>query len=216
MARSILRILVAAEHVAHVSAGDSLWAFSSEGPDLVGRCVAEAVAKHPARWRWRTPRRRWWVSLNPALVPPLTRQYAQGSSSASYGTSPTGAKADISSSSNSVTATGYRTRPKTLGLVERSIPTPQACPEGSPGLAAGGRGGPGSTRAFPTPRRYHGYPRLRAAPSMMCPTVWHASMAFSTDSKMSFQRMTTIGSIPVSNNDARPWRNNRSPSFSRR
>ncbi len=41
-------------------------------------------------------------------------------------------------------------------------------------------------------------------------------MAASSDSKMSFQRITTIGSIPATNSDAIASRLSRSPSFSRR
>ena len=39
-------------------------------------------------------------------------------------------------------------------------------------------------------------------PSRMWATLSAESMASSSRSKMSFQRMTTIGSIPVSNSDA--------------
>src|SRR6202034_2341582 len=59
-------------------------------------------------------------------------------------------------------------------------------------------------------------PRLSIMPSITCATVSHASTAASSDSKMSFQRITTIGSAPPpANSEATPSRSSRSPSFSR-
>ena len=58
--------------------------------------------------------------------------------------------------------------------------------------------------------------RLSVIPSSTCATVSQASTAASSDSKMSFQRITTIGSVPCANSDATPSRSRRSPSFSRR
>ena len=53
-------------------------------------------------------------------------------------------------------------------------------------------------------------------PSRMFATRSVASIASSSRSKMSFQRITTIGSIPLSNSDATASRVMRSPSFSSR
>ncbi len=57
---------------------------------------------------------------------------------------------------------------------------------------------------------------LSVIPSSTCATVSQASTAASSDSKMSFQRITTIGSMPWTKSDATPSRWRRSPSFSRR
>ena len=65
-------------------------------------------------------------------------------------------------------------------------------------------------RSAPAPRC------LSVIPSSTCATVSHASTAASSDSKMSFQRITTIGSMPPANSEATPSRCRRSPSFSRR
>jgi hypothetical protein len=40
-------LLVAAEHVGDIGAGESGWALACRGPDLVGGRVAEAVAEDP-------------------------------------------------------------------------------------------------------------------------------------------------------------------------
>src|SRR5664280_877592 len=53
-------------------------------------------------------------------------------------------------------------------------------------------------------------------PSTTWATVSQASTDASRDSKMSFQRITTIGSMPPANSEATPSRCRRSPSFSRR
>ena len=53
-------------------------------------------------------------------------------------------------------------------------------------------------------------------PSSVFATCSQASIASSRRSKMSFQRMTTSGSMPASNSDAMASRLTRSPSFSRR
>jgi hypothetical protein len=53
-------------------------------------------------------------------------------------------------------------------------------------------------------------------PSSVLATCSQASIASSRRSKMSFQRMTTSGSMPLSNSDAMASRLMRSPSFSRR
>ena len=53
-------------------------------------------------------------------------------------------------------------------------------------------------------------------PSRMLATRSVASIAASSRSKMSFQRITTIGSIPPSNSEATASRVIRSPSFSSR
>ena len=45
-------------------------------------------------------------------------------------------------------------------------------------------------------------PRLSAMPSSMCATVSQASTDASRQSKMSFQRITTIGSMPLANSEA--------------
>ena len=57
---------------------------------------------------------------------------------------------------------------------------------------------------------------LITMPSRMFATVSAASIPSSRRSKMSFQRITSIGSMPRSNSDARASRSTRSPSFSRR
>ena len=57
---------------------------------------------------------------------------------------------------------------------------------------------------------------LMTMPSMMLAARSAASMAASRRSKMSFQRITTIGSIPPSNSEATASRVMRSPSFSSR
>ena len=57
---------------------------------------------------------------------------------------------------------------------------------------------------------------LMTMPSMMLAARSAASMAASRRSKMSFQRITTMGSIPPSNSDATASRVMRSPSFSSR
>ena len=57
---------------------------------------------------------------------------------------------------------------------------------------------------------------LMTMPSRMLATRSVASMASSRRSKMSFQRITTMGSMPVSNSEAIASRVMRSPSFSRR
>jgi hypothetical protein len=57
---------------------------------------------------------------------------------------------------------------------------------------------------------------LMTMPSMMLATVSVASMAASRRSKMSFHRITTIGSMPPLNSEATASRVIRSPSFSRR
>ena len=57
---------------------------------------------------------------------------------------------------------------------------------------------------------------LMTMPSMMLAALSAASMAASRRSKMSFQRITTMGSIPPSNSEATASRVMRSPSFSRR
>ena len=53
-------------------------------------------------------------------------------------------------------------------------------------------------------------------PSSTLAAVSHASTAASSDSKMSFQRITTIGSMPSANSDATASRTIRSASFSSR
>ena len=53
-------------------------------------------------------------------------------------------------------------------------------------------------------------------PSSTLAAVSHASTAASSDSKMSFQRITTIGSMPLTNSDATASRTIRSASFSSR
>ena len=53
-------------------------------------------------------------------------------------------------------------------------------------------------------------------PSSTLAAVSHASTAASSDSKMSFQRITTIGSMPSTNSDATASRTIRSASFSSR
>ena len=53
-------------------------------------------------------------------------------------------------------------------------------------------------------------------PSTTWATCSQASTAASSDSKMSFQRITCIGSMPAANRAATPSRSSRSPSFSRR
>jgi hypothetical protein len=58
------------------------------------------------------------------------------------------------------------------------------------------------------------YVFLIVMPSRMCATRSVASIASSSRSKMSFQRITSIGSMPVSNSDASASRTTRSPSFS--
>ena len=57
---------------------------------------------------------------------------------------------------------------------------------------------------------------LTIMPSRMFATFSQASMACSSRSKMSFQRITTIGSIPFEKSDASASRTMRSPSFSSR
>ena len=57
---------------------------------------------------------------------------------------------------------------------------------------------------------------LTAIDSIMCADVSVESMARSSTPKMSFQRITTIGSIPFENSDASASRQTRSPSFSSR
>ena len=58
------------------------------------------------------------------------------------------------------------------------------------------------------------YVFLIVMPSRMLATRSVASMASSSRSKMSFQRITSIGSMPASNSDASASRTTRSPSFS--
>ena len=60
------------------------------------------------------------------------------------------------------------------------------------------------------------YAFLMTMPWRMFAVVSQASMASSRRSKMSFQRITSIGSMPRSNSDASASRRTRSPSFSRR
>src|SRR6185312_12485036 len=60
------------------------------------------------------------------------------------------------------------------------------------------------------------YAFLITMPSRMKAARSVESIAFSSRSKMSFQRITTIGSIPLSNSDAIASRTSRSPSFSSR
>jgi len=57
---------------------------------------------------------------------------------------------------------------------------------------------------------------LITIPSRICAAVSVASIAFSSTAKMSFQRITTIGSIPLENSEATASREIRSPSFSSR
>ena len=70
----------------------------------------------------------------------------------------------------------------------------------------------------PTRDTDHGghYAFLMTMPSRMCADVSVASIALSSTSKMSFHRITTIGSIPLANSDATASREIRSPSFSSR
>ena len=60
------------------------------------------------------------------------------------------------------------------------------------------------------------YRFLITMPSRMLATRSVESIASSRRSKMSFQRITSIGSIPVTNSDASASRASRSPSFSSR
>ena len=62
----------------------------------------------------------------------------------------------------------------------------------------------------------HRYWFLITMPSRMFATFSVESIASSSRSKMSFQRITSIGSIPRSNSDASASRTTRSPSFSSR
>jgi len=64
------------------------------------------------------------------------------------------------------------------------------------------------------PSRYRR--RLRVIPSRMCATCSQASTLDSSDSKMSFQRITTIGSMPATKREAIASRLRRSASFSSR
>ncbi len=53
-------------------------------------------------------------------------------------------------------------------------------------------------------------------PSSVCAAVSVESIAFSSTANMSFQRITTIGSIPFEKSEATASREIRSPSFSSR
>ena len=78
------------------------------------------------------------------------------------------------------------------------------------------RGAPTDTRARQRAEVAAQARRRSVMPSSTWATVSHASTAASSDSKMSFQRITTIGSMPPANSEATPSRCSRSPSFSRR